>query len=60
MLAVLSWANLRAAFLDPGTATKAAQVGARYGFALVWALLLGAPGRIARTLGVVTRRRFDP
>ena len=39
VLAVLYWSVLAAAFIGPGTVTTAASAGARFGFALLWALL---------------------
>jgi Mn2+/Fe2+ NRAMP family transporter len=36
---VLFWSIIAAAFIGPGTVTTAASSGARYGYALLWALL---------------------
>ena len=39
LLSVLFWSILAAAFIGPGTVTTAASSGARFGYALLWALL---------------------
>lgn len=50
-----------AAFIGPGTVTTASQAGARFGFALLWTLILATLATIvlqemAARLGLVTRR----
>ena len=39
LLNILLWSVIAAAFIGPGTVTTAASSGARFGFALLWALL---------------------
>ncbi len=39
LLAIMLWSVLAAAFIGPGTVTTAASAGARFGYALLWALV---------------------
>jgi manganese transport protein len=39
LLAIVYWSVLAAAFIGPGTVTTAASAGARFGYALLWALV---------------------
>jgi Mn2+/Fe2+ NRAMP family transporter len=44
---VLFWSVIAAAFIGPGTVTTAASAGARYGYALLWALLFSTVACLA-------------
>jgi Mn2+/Fe2+ NRAMP family transporter len=39
LLSILLWSVIAAAFIGPGTVTTAASAGARFGYALLWALV---------------------
>jgi manganese transport protein len=71
LLSVLFWSVISAAFIGPGTVTTAASSGARFGYALLWALafstvacllLQEASARITvvsgRSLGQALRDRY--
>lgn len=71
LLQILFWSIIPAAFIGPGTVTTAASAGARYGYALLWALVFStlatlvlqeAAARVTvvsgRNLGEAIRDRF--
>jgi Mn2+/Fe2+ NRAMP family transporter len=72
LLQILFWSVISAAFIGPGTVTTAASSGARFGYALLWALLFStvaclvlqeASARVTvasgRTLAQAIRERFS-
>lgn len=72
ILSILFWSVIAAAFIGPGTITTAASSGARYGYALLWALLFStlatlvlqeASARVAvvsgLSLGQAIRKQFS-
>jgi Mn2+/Fe2+ NRAMP family transporter len=69
---ILFWSVISAAFIGPGTVTTAASAGARFDYALLWALLFSTVGCLVlqeasaratvvsgRTLAQAIRQRFD-
>jgi Mn2+/Fe2+ NRAMP family transporter len=72
LLHILFWSVISAAFIGPGTVTTAASSGARFGYALLWALMFStvaclvlqeASARVTvasgRTLAQAIRERFS-